>query len=116
MTTQEKVWQPSDPAAAIRIGDVLLRPGDPQILIRERPGFLLRQELALLELLAQHEGQVLSTLKLGQHLSRGCKPLSSQAVAVQIHRLRARLRPATVQIRTLRGFGYLLHTPPPQDS
>jgi len=101
------------PADAIRIGDLQLCPGDPRVLIRERPVFLARQQLALLELLARHEGQVLSAVALGRHLSRSGKPLSKDAVAVQIHRLRARLGSTATVIRTLRGLGYLLQPAQP---
>jgi two-component system, OmpR family, response regulator len=100
-----------DSSEPIRIGDMVLHPGDPRVLIGNQAVFLARQELALLEVLAKHEGRVLSTLALGKHLARGSKPLSNDAVAVQVHRLRARLKSADIQIRTLRGFGYLLQAP-----
>jgi DNA-binding response OmpR family regulator len=92
----------------IRIGDILLTPGDPRILIRDRPVFLPGQELVLLEVLARNVGQVVSTATLALQLSRTSKPVSGTAVSVHMHRLRSRLSTAGVQIRTLRGLGYLL--------
>jgi DNA-binding response OmpR family regulator len=98
---------------SIRIGNLLLRPGDPQVLIRDKPIYLHRQELVLLELLARHAGQVQTTEALAYHLSRSSKPLTREAVAVQVHRLRARLKSASVHIATLRGVGYLLQATAP---
>lgn len=90
------------------MGDLLLHRGDPQLLIGDKTVYLQRQELVLLELFAQHEGEVLSIQTLACHLSRNGRPLSREAVAVQVHRLRARLRASTVRIETLRGQGYRL--------
>jgi two-component system response regulator TctD len=98
----------SQRGAPIQLGNLLLRPGDPQILIGEKPIYLHRQELLLLELLAERPGEVQTTEALSYRLSRSSKPLSKEAVAVQVHRLRVRLKSSNVQIATLRGVGYRL--------
>jgi two-component system OmpR family response regulator len=85
-------------------------PGDPRVLIHDRPLFLTGQELALLELLAGNAGRVVNTATLAKLLARGHEPLTDTGVAVHVHRLRVRLESAGLQIRTLRGFGYLLET------
>jgi DNA-binding response OmpR family regulator len=92
----------------IRIGSMVLVPGNPRILIGDQPVFLQGQELALLEELAKNVGQVVSTHALALQLSRTTKPASDNTVSIHIHRLRSRLRSADVRVRTLRGFGYML--------
>jgi DNA-binding response OmpR family regulator len=52
-------------------------------------------------------GQLVSTATLAKHLGHG-RPLIDTTVAVYVHRLRARLAPAGLTIRVLRGFGYTL--------
>jgi two-component system OmpR family response regulator len=99
-------------STTIQIGSIVLTPGDPRILIRDRPVFLPGQELILLEVLGRNVGRVVSTATLAVQLSRTSKPVTGTAVSVHMHRLRSRLNAAGVQIRTLRGFGYLLEEAP----
>jgi DNA-binding response OmpR family regulator len=87
---------------------VSFTPDDAGIEIDGHPVYLCRQELALLQLLAKRAGSVVRMATLAKSLGRGRKPLTDTAVAVYVHRLRARLKSAGVMIRTLRGFGYLL--------
>jgi DNA-binding response OmpR family regulator len=94
--------------AAIHIGKLVVTPGDPRISIRGEPVLVNSEELALVELLTAHAGHVVRTAYLASQLARGPDSLTEAAVAVHVDRLRARLAGADVQIRTLRGFGYLL--------
>jgi len=41
----------------------------------------------------------------------GTEPPSDTAIEVCVHRLRRRLSPLGLKVRTLRGFGYLLEIP-----
>jgi len=90
----------------LRVGTLVFTPGDPRVVAKGRVIYLSRQELVLLELLAQRKP--VNTAALAQGLGRGKGPLSARGVAVNIYRLRARLRPGGMLIRTIRGAGYLL--------
>ena len=89
------------------VGDLVFTPGDPRVRVANQSVVLRAQELALLELLTRHMGQLVSTATLAKHLGHG-RPLIDTTVAVYVHRLRARLAPAGLTIRVLRGFGYTL--------
>jgi two-component system, OmpR family, response regulator len=92
----------------IRIGTLLVTPGDPRIVIDGRTVYLSRQQLTLLEILASNAGRVASITLLAKSLARGGKPLTNTGVWIHVHRLRSLLNSASVLIRTVRGFGYLL--------
>jgi len=89
------------------VGDLIFTPGDPRVRVGNQSVVLRAQELALLELLTRHMGQLVSTATLAKHLGHG-RPLIDTTVAVYVHRLRSRLAPAGLTIRVLRGFGYTL--------
>ncbi len=69
-------------------------------------------EFTLLEILASRPGRVVSRETIGDRLSRGAEPPSDTAIEICIHRLRRRLGPFGIKVRTLRGFGYLLEAVP----
>jgi two-component system response regulator TctD len=66
------------------------------------------REHALLELLMSQPGSPVSKRRLGDHMCTLEEAISPEAIDIYIHRLRKRLEPAGVRIRTLRGLGYLL--------
>jgi two-component system OmpR family response regulator len=66
--------------------------------------------MALLETLATRLGRVVSKETIADRLSRGGNPPSDTAIEICVHRLRKRIAPHGLKIRTLRGFGYLLET------
>jgi two-component system OmpR family response regulator len=68
-------------------------------------------EFALLEALAVRAGRVVRREDLADRLARGTEPPSDTAIEVCVHRLRRRLSPLGLTVRTLRGFGYLLEIP-----
>jgi two-component system response regulator TctD len=68
------------------------------------------REHALLELLVSHPGSPVSKRRLGDHMCTLEEALSPEAIDIYIHRLRKRLEPAGIRIRTLRGLGYLLES------
>jgi len=87
---------------------MVLTPGDPRLLVGGHVLFLSRPELTLLTILAEQDGRAVSTASLAKSMGRGGNPLSRNGVAVRVHRLRMRLEPERLYIRTVRGFGYLL--------
>ncbi len=69
---------------------------------------LSARELCVLETLLLQAGKVVGKDMLGEQLSSSEEDLSSNAIEVYVHRLRKKLEDSDVNIRTLRGLGYLL--------
>ncbi|MBV8472015.1 MAG: response regulator transcription factor [Hyphomicrobiales bacterium] len=81
-----------------------------QAFVRGRPLTLSARELDTLEILMRRSGRVVLKQHLEDHLFGLRAEIGSNAVEVQVHRLRRRLEPlqAGVQIHTVRGVGYML--------
>ena len=100
----------ADRAQAIHVGPLELTMGQPRILLSGVPVDLTAREFALLELLAVRAGRVVNKDLIANRLARAGEALSDTAIEVAIHRLRRRLEPYNLHVRTVRGFGYLLET------
>ena len=100
--------QRSLPGSELRIGPMRLRLGEPRIELGDTIMDLPAGEFALLETLAMRVGHVVSRERIAARLTRGSEPPSDTAIEVCVHRLRRRLEPYGLRVRTLRGFGYLL--------
>ena len=98
----------SDRSETITVGALTLTPGQPRILLDGAPVDLTANEFALLEILALRNGRVVRRDEIAHRLARGGEPTSDSAIDVCVHRLRRRLGSHGLQVRTLRGFGYLL--------
>lgn len=98
----------ADRAQGIRIGPLELTMGQPRVMLAGDPVELTAREFALLELLALRAGRVVNKELIASSLARAGETLSDTAIEVAIHRLRRRLEPYAIHIRTVRGFGYLL--------
>ena len=72
---------------------------------------LPRRELCLLELLLLRAGQVVEKHMLLEKLFSYDEEASANAIEIYGHRLRKRLEPAGIRVRTIRGLGYLLENP-----
>jgi two-component system OmpR family response regulator len=66
------------------------------------------REIAVLELLLQRPGRVVSKEQLMDHMYGWDNEVSTNAIEVFIHRIRKRLEPHGVGVRAVRGLGYLL--------
>jgi DNA-binding response OmpR family regulator len=66
------------------------------------------REWAVLELLLRRVGKVVSKEHILQSISTWDSELTLNAIEVYVSRLRAKLEPSGVFIRTIRGFGYRL--------
>jgi two-component system OmpR family response regulator len=66
------------------------------------------RELALIEVLMLREGRVVTKEQMVDHLYGWREEVGTNAIEVYIHRLRRKLEPVGVNIRTVRGMGYLL--------
>lgn len=72
---------------------------------------LTAREIGLLEILLLRAGRVVSKEHLAESLYEWDDEVGENAIEVGIHRLRKKLEPAGVNIRTVRGLGYLLEKP-----
>jgi two-component system OmpR family response regulator len=72
---------------------------------------LSARELSVVELLLLREGRVVTKQQIVDHLYGWEDTSSSNAVEVFIYRLRRKLEPSGVDIRTVRGMGYLIEKP-----
>ncbi|MGH8218680.1 MAG: response regulator [Steroidobacteraceae bacterium] len=103
----------ADRALAIRLGPLELTIGEPRVRLEGAPVDFTAREYALLELLAVRAGRVVNKSHIGTRLAGPGEALSDAAIEVAIHRLRRRLEPYDLHVRTVRGFGYLLETGEP---
>ena len=69
---------------------------------------LSARELALLEILVQRAGRMVSKEQLVDHLCEWGEEVSANAIEVYVHRLRRKLEDSAVKILTVRGLGYRL--------
>jgi two-component system OmpR family response regulator len=74
----------------------------------EQPLDLSARELAVIELLLLKEGKVVTKQQIVDHLYGWEDVSTSNAVEVFVYRLRKKLEPSGVDIRTVRGMGYLI--------
>jgi two-component system OmpR family response regulator len=79
--------------------------------VNGEPIDLTAREWAIMELFVTQPGVALSKDRMVQSLSSWDEKLSLNAVEVYVSRLRSKLEPVGLRIRTVRGFGYLLETP-----
>lgn len=69
---------------------------------------LSARELAVLETLLFRQGKVVSKEQLVDSLCSFGEEVSLNAIEVYVHRLRKKLQPGGVDIRTVRGLGYMM--------
>jgi DNA-binding response OmpR family regulator len=74
----------------------------------QRPLELSVREWAVLEYLLQHPARVVSKQQIIDAILPWGEDVTLNAVEVYVSRLRAKLLDAGIQIRTIRGFGYML--------
>lgn len=74
----------------------------------DQPVELSVRELAVLELLLSRQGQVVTKEQMVDRLFGWGDDGGSNAIEVYVHRVRKKLEPFNISIRTVRGMGYLL--------
>jgi DNA-binding response OmpR family regulator len=79
-----------------------------RVFAGELPLEISAREWAVLEFLLSRVGKVVGKEQILQGISGWDEALSENAIEVYVSRLRAKLEPAGVRVRTVRGFGYLL--------
>lgn len=104
------------PAQGIGVGPLRLDPKMPRAWLGEEAVDLTQREWALLDLLVRHSGQVVSredVLQAWQSDPVEPGAVASNALEVYVHRLRRKLAGAPLNIRNVRGLGYMLETTAP---
>jgi len=92
----------------IVVGRLILDTLGQQLKVDDKPIFLPAREYGVLQALILQVGRVVSKDVIVQRLTVGAEELADNAIEVYIHRLRRRLEPFGIRIRTVRGLGYLL--------
>ena len=87
-------------------GELVLDPAAHTVLLAGQPVELAPREFALLQLLLESRGRVLSRQQLETRLYNWQDAVGSNAVEVHVHHLRRKLGEALIQ--TLRGVGYFI--------
>lgn len=82
-----------------------------RVLVDDKPLDLSARELSMLETLLLNVGRVVSKDHLAEQVRGWGEEPGANAIEVYIHRLRKKLEPADVTVRTVRGLGYLLDKP-----
>lgn len=78
----------------------------------EQPIPLSAREFALLEVLMSKLNKVVNKEHLLETLCNWDSDIGDNAIEVYVHRLRKKIEPTGVRIRTIRGLGYLLEAEP----
>jgi len=94
----------------LKLGNLSLDTVARQVFVIDQPILLSPREIAVLEQLLRRSGRVVPKNLLADNLYGLAQEVGSNAVEVQVHRLRKHLAEvgAAVQIHTLRGVGYLI--------
>ena len=97
-------------APEIQIGNLTYAPRIPALIVGDRPVRLTAREHAALYHLLRAGDRVTPKRRMGEHLYSFDDDWSENAVETVIHRLRKKLTGAgaTVELKALRGLGYLL--------
>ncbi len=89
-------------------GDLTLDTAGRRATIKGTPLDLSARELGVLEVLMLRVGRVVSKEQLAEQLYGWGEEVGANAIEVYMHRLRKKLEPAGINVRTIRGLGYLL--------
>lgn len=97
--------------ARVQHGGLLLDTASRQATLQGEALELTNREWAILEMLLMASPAVVSKDRLVQRLAGWDKDITPNAIEVHVSRLRAKLVPGEVVIRTVRGIGYRVDAP-----
>ena len=101
------------PEHRLTTGDVVLDPLEQRVRVADVEVPLSRREFAMLQVLMENAGRVVSRQRLFDEVWDGEVDIRSNSIDVHMSRLRARLEGSeSVHVTTLRGVGYRLETVP----
>ncbi len=93
----------------IRHGDLVMDPAAHEVTLRGEPVDISPREFAILQMLLENRGKVMSRNRLEGGLYSWNAEVESNTVEVHIHHLRRKL--GVELIRTIRGVGYIIDKP-----
>ncbi len=93
----------------IEHGHLVMDPAAHTVTLDGKPVNLSQREFAILQMLLENRGKVLSRARLEEGLYAWGEEVESNAVEVYIHHLRKKL--GSDLIRTMRGVGYVIDKP-----
>ncbi len=99
-------------SSVIRHGPLSVDLSGRVVMLDDKVVDLSARELALLEVLLQRSGRLVSKDQLVDHLCVWGEEVSTNAIEVYIHRLRKKIEVGPVHIATVRGLGYCLEKIP----
>ena len=79
-----------------------------RVTVDGQPLDLSARELGVLEVLMLRSGRVVSKDQLAEKLYGWDEDVGTNAIEVCVHRLRKKIEPSGVEVRTIRGLGYLM--------
>jgi len=92
----------------IKFGALCFNTGARTVTVAQQPLELSAREIAVLEILLQRLGRMVSKEQLTDLLSDWDSDVTSNAVAIAVHRLRKKLEEFGITVRASRGLGYRL--------
>jgi len=92
----------------IEHGALRMEMKDRLITVNDEAMSLSPRELSVLEILMMRAGRVVSKESLMESLCSWNEDVGNNAIEVYVHRLRKKLEPSGINIRTVRGLGYML--------
>jgi two-component system OmpR family response regulator len=95
----------------ISLGPLVFDSVGRRALVNGSPLELSSREVGVLEVLLARSGRVVAKEHLAERLSRWGEEIGANAIEVYVHRLRRKLEPSGLVIRTIRGLGYLIDKP-----
>src|SRR6478609_10774425 len=95
-------------AASMTHGRLRLDVAARRLFHDDQPVEMSARELALVELLLARQGRVVSKEQIIDQLFGFGDDVGNNAIEVCVHRVRKKLEPLGIDIRTVRGMGYLL--------
>lgn len=95
-------------AATLNCGSLEFDSVGRRVTVAGEQAELSARELAVLETLMFRLGKVVSKEQLIESLCAWGEEVTPNAIEVYVHRLRKKLEPGGVEIRTVRGLGYLM--------
>jgi two-component system OmpR family response regulator len=98
-------------SAQLQVGELCLDTVGCRATLNGEALELSARELSVLEILMLRVGRVVSKELLSEQMSALGEEMSVNAIEVYVHRLRKKIEAGSVNIRTLRGLGYLLEKP-----
>jgi two-component system OmpR family response regulator len=101
-------------SAQLELGQLVLDTAGRRATIGTEPLEFSARELAVLEILMLKAGRVVNKEQIMERLCSWEDDIGENAIEVYVHRLRKKLKAGDIQIRTIRGLGYLLEKSEPQ--